>query len=245
EVSLQGLPVRLCLDRAGLVGGDGAVHHGFCDISILATLPDSVLMAAMDEPSLNRALDFMAGWDTSLTSVRYPRDSVSDRFAGEDCPEFELGKARPLITFDKPDIALLGFGVMALNAADASDRLKPEIRANVYDARFAKPVDEELLAELLGAGVPVVTIEDHSIKGGFGTQVLEACNRLGLDSRLVTRLALPDSWVYQNSRKKQLEEVGLDSASIASRVREVLASRPAGGADRQVEARSVEPRVQS
>ncbi len=245
EVSLQGLPVRLCLDRAGLVGGDGAVHHGFCDISILATLPDSVLMAAMDEPSLNRALDFMAGWDKSLTSVRYPRDSVSDRFAGEDCPEFALGKARPLITFDKPDIALLGFGVMALNAADASDRLKPEIRANVYDARFAKPVDEELLAELLGAGVPVVTIEDHSIKGGFGTQVLEACNRLGLDSRLVTRLALPDSWVYQNSRKQQLEEVGLDSASIASHVREVLATRPAGGADRQVEARSVEPRVQS
>jgi 1-deoxy-D-xylulose-5-phosphate synthase len=202
-------------------------------------------MAAMDEPSLNRALDFMAGWDKSLTSVRYPRDSVSDRFAGEDCPEFALGKARPLITFDKPDVALLGFGVMALNASDASDRLKPEIRANVYDARFAKPVDEDLLAQLLGAGVPVVTIEDHSIKGGFGTQVLEACNRLGLDSRLVTRLALPDSWVYQNSRKQQLEEVGLDSASIASRVREVLASRPAGGADRQVEATSVEPRVQS
>jgi len=245
EVSLQGLPVRLCLDRAGLVGGDGAVHHGFCDISILSALPDSVLMAAMDESSLNRALDFMAGWDRSLTSVRYPRDSVSERFAAEDSPEFVLGKARPLITFDTPDVALLGFGVMALSAADASDRLKPEIRANVYDARFAKPVDEELLGELLGAGVPVVTIEDHSIKGGFGTQVLEACNRLRLDARLVTRLALPDGWVYQNSRKQQLEEVGLDSASIASRVRELLAARPTGGADRQVEPRSVEPRVQS
>src|SRR5690606_19131268 len=131
----------------------------------------------------------------SLSSVRYPRDSVSDRFVTPDCPAFEVGKARPLITHDKPDIALLGFGVMALNAAEAADKLKPEIRANVYDARFAKPVDEELLAELLNAGVPVVTIEDHSIKGGFGTQVLEACNRLGLDSRLVTRLALPDGWI--------------------------------------------------
>ncbi len=245
EVSLQGLPVRLCLDRAGLVGGDGAVHHGFCDVSILATLPDAVLMAAMDEQSLNLALDFMAGWDTSLSCVRYPRDSVSDRFVSPDCPAFELGKARPLITCDKPDIALLAYGVMALNAADAAEKLKPEIRASVYDARFAKPVDEQLLTDLLSAGTPVVTIEDHSIKGGFGTQVLEACNRLGLESRLVTRMALPDGWIYQNSRRQQLEEAELDASSIAARVREVLASRPSTGADRQIEPRSVEPKVQS
>ncbi|MFI4855277.1 MAG: 1-deoxy-D-xylulose-5-phosphate synthase [Phycisphaerales bacterium JB065] len=244
EVALQGLPVRLCLDRAGLVGGDGAVHHGFCDVAILSALPDAVLMAAMDEQSLNLALDFMADWDSGLSCVRYPRDSVSDRFVTPDCPLFELGKARPLITHDEPDIALLGFGVMALNAAEASERLKPEIRADVYDARFAKPVDEALLTELLNAGVPVVTIEDHSVKGGFGTQVLEACNRLGLDTRLVTRLALPDGWIYQNSRKQQLEEAGLDAASIAASVREVLAGHPSSPSQ-QVETRPVEPRVQS
>ncbi|MFG0292728.1 MAG: 1-deoxy-D-xylulose-5-phosphate synthase [Phycisphaerales bacterium JB050] len=244
EVALQGLPVRLCLDRAGLVGGDGAVHHGFCDVAILSALPDAVLMAAMDEQSLNLALDFMADWDSGLSCVRYPRDSVSDRFVTPDCPPFELGKARPLITHDEPDIALLGFGVMALNAAEASERLKPEIRADVYDARFAKPVDEALLTELLNAGVPVVTIEDHSVKGGFGTQVLEACNRLGLDTRLVTRLALPDGWIYQNSRNQQLEEAGLDAASIAASVREVLAGHPASPSQ-QVETRPVEPRVQS
>ena len=82
EVALQGLPVRLCLDRAGLVGGDGAVHHGFCDISILAPLPDAAICAAMDEPSLIAALEFMAGYDTGLSAVRYPRDNVSERFTG-------------------------------------------------------------------------------------------------------------------------------------------------------------------
>jgi len=244
EVALQGLPVRLCLDRAGLVGGDGAVHHGFCDVSILATLPDAVLMAAMDEPSLNASLDFMVDYEKGLSAVRYPRDSVSDRFASA-CPVFKLGKARPLITHESPDIALLGYGVMALSAAAAADKLQPEIRASVYDARFAKPLDEQLLTELLDAGVPIVTIEDHSIKGGFGTQVLEACNRLGLDSRLVTRLALPDHWIYQNSRSKQLQEVGLDPQSIAAHVREVL-GRPARNAQAtQVEPRSTDARVNS
>ena len=110
EVALQGLPVRLCLDRAGLVGGDGAVHHGFCDVSILRTLPKAALMAAADEASLKAALAFMRDYDEGLSAVRYPRDNVSDVLSSSDCPAFELGKARAIVEDSKPDVAVLAYG---------------------------------------------------------------------------------------------------------------------------------------
>ncbi len=224
EVALQGLPVRLCLDRAGLVGGDGAVHHGFCDISILRIFPDSVLTAVMDEPSLQAALEFMRTYDRGISVVRYPRDNVSDRFSDEPCPPFELGKARPIIEHDQPDAAVLGYGVMTINAADAIDHLDGhgEYKVNVYDARFAKPVDIDLIRSLIERNVPIITVEDHTLTGGFGTCVIEAANNAGLDTSGITRLGLPESWIYQGSRSEQLEETGLDAESIARTIRAVL-----------------------
>jgi 1-deoxy-D-xylulose-5-phosphate synthase len=226
EAALQGLPLRLCLDRAGLVGGDGAVHHGFCDISMLAVLPKAVIMGALDEPSMKAALDFMAAHDGGITSLRYPRDGVSDRFTGTPCPPFELGKARALVRHPKPDVAILAFGTMAHESAEAIAQLG-EYTVDLYDARFAKPVDAALLKDLLGRGIPVVTVEDHSIRGGFGACVLEACNEHGLDSRLVTRLAIPDHWIHHGERKEQLVDAGLDPASIARAVRGAIERRSA------------------
>lgn len=225
EVALQGLAVRLCLDRAGLVGGDGAVHHGFCDVSILRVLPNAALMAAMDEPSLKAALEFMRTYDTGLSAVRYPRDNVSPRLLEQDCPPFVPGKARALVTHDHPDVAVLGYGTMAITALEAADLLGPEHRVAVYDARFAKPVDIELLRGLLGRQIPVVTVEDHGPHGGFGAAVIEAAADAGLDTRLVTRLSLPDQWVYQDSRKAQLEEVGLDAGAVARAIRAAAEKR--------------------
>ena len=222
EVSLQGLPVRLCLDRAGLVGGDGAVHHGFCDVSILRVLPDAALVAAMDEPSLHAAMEFMRTYDTGLSAVRYPRDNVDDRFADQPCPAFELGRARGLRVHDAPDVAILGFGVMTLTAMDAVDRLGEEAIVNVYDARFAKPVDRELIRDLLERQIPIITIEDHGIHGGFGAAVVEAASEMKLDAGLVHRMALPDSWIYQGSRSGQLEEAGLDVDSVVEAIRAQL-----------------------
>jgi 1-deoxy-D-xylulose-5-phosphate synthase len=226
EVSLQGLPVRLCLDRAGLVGGDGAVHHGFCDTALLRTLPNAVITAAIDEPSLKAALEFMRAWDSSLSSVRYPRDSVSNRFADEACPPFELGKARALNTVDRPDAAILAFGTLAMEAMEAAANLSPEIRLSVYDARFAKPIDRALLRELLEARIPVLTLEDHSVVGGFGSAVLEAASEMGLDTSRVRVLGLPDSWIYQDDRRAQLAEAGLDASGIARAVRTLLSESP-------------------
>ncbi|MSR17973.1 MAG: 1-deoxy-D-xylulose-5-phosphate synthase [Phycisphaerales bacterium] len=228
EAALQGLPVRLCFDRAGLVGGDGAVHHGFCDISLLATLPKSCILAPMDEASLIESLVFMAAYEDGISAMRYPRETVDTRLAKEPCPAFELGKARALVRHARPDCAILAYGVMAIEALDAIRVLDADHRVEVYDARFAKPVDGELLSRLLTAGVPVVTVEDHSLRGGFGSCVLEAGNELGLDTRLVTRLGLPDSWIYQGERRDQLAEAGIDAASIARHVRNRLDDKSSG-----------------
>ncbi|GAB4544385.1 MAG: 1-deoxy-D-xylulose-5-phosphate synthase [Phycisphaerales bacterium] len=225
EVSLQGLAVRLCLDRAGLVGGDGAVHHGFCDVSILRVLPDAALLAPMDEPSLKEALAFMHGYDLGLSAVRYPRDACAEDLLDQVCPPFELGKARAITEHDEPDVALIGYGVMTVNCLRAAALLGQEHRVSVYDGRFAKPVDRELIRRLVESGTPIVTVEDHSIVGGFGAACLEAASEMGLDTSRITRFALPDSWIYQDSRAAQLEEVGLDPESIARRVRRLLDPR--------------------
>lgn len=224
EVALQNLAVRLCLDRAGLVGGDGAVHHGFCDVSILRVFPHAALMAAMDEPSLLAALEFMRGYDLGISAVRYPRDSVSDLFAKNPCPPFELGKARTLVEHERPDAAILGYGVMAIEAMNALSLLNGgrEYRVNVYDARFAKPVDAALIRSLLERRIPIITVEDHGLPGGFGSSVIEAAIDMQLDARLVTRLGIPERWIAQDSREAQLAEAGIDAASIARTVRAVL-----------------------
>ena len=225
EAALQGLPVRLCLDRAGLVGGDGAVHHGFCDIALLSVLPKACIMAAMDESSLRACVNFMNDYSEGISSVRYPRDNVSPRFEGVPCPPFEMGKARQLVGHKNPDAAILTFGVCAIDAAEALEKLDGEYAVELYDGRFAKPIDGDLLRRLLTAGTPVITVEDHSIRGGFGAAVLETCNALGLDTRLVTRMALPDQWIYQGERKEQLAEAGIDGSAIARTIRAILESQ--------------------
>jgi 1-deoxy-D-xylulose-5-phosphate synthase len=227
EVALQGLPVRLCLDRAGLVGGDGAVHHGFCDISILRTLPDAVLTAAIDESSLRASLEFMRTWEAGLSMVRYPRDTVSDQFG--EAPPFELGKARLLtqqysnLDQNTPDVAVLAFGTPAVQAMEAINQLGDEYNIALYDARFAKPVDESLLKNLLSRKIPILTIEDHSVVGGFGTAILESAQSMGLNTAGIVRHGIPDHWITQDSRSNQLAEVGLDANGIARMIRHAFA----------------------
>ncbi len=225
EAALQGLAVRLCLDRAGLVGEDGAVHHGFCDVSLLRTLPDAVLMAAIDEPSLLASLAFMNEWEAGLSAVRYPRDSVSSMLSDTDCPAFELGKAR-LLTPDhadldssRPDVAVLAFGTPAVAALQAAKQLEGEYTIAVYDARFAKPIDKHLVGQLLQRQIPILLVEDHSIVGGFGSAVLECAHELGLDTSRIVRHGIPDRWILQDSRDDQLSEVGLDREGLVRMIR--------------------------
>ena len=221
EVALQGLPVRLCLDRAGVVGGDGAVHHGFCDIALLRVLPNAVLMAAIDEPSLKSALSFMAEYDEGLTALRYPRDTVRDN--APDCPAFVLGKAHQLRKSKSSKLAIFGYGTTAIDALTAADRVDATA-IDVYDARFTKPVDGECIEHLLTNNIPIITVEDHSIVGGFGSAVLEEAVKRKLDTTLITTLGLPDHWIGHGSRKEQLAEAGIDANGIASVASRILSS---------------------
>ena len=226
EVALHSLPVRFCMDRAGLVGGDGAVHQGFLDIAFLRGFPRMALLAAIDEPTLRAALQFMADCNDAPSALRYPRDSVATPPIEANPPAFELGKAHKLA--DGRDLAVLAYGTTAVAALEARTELDQQGYAvSVYDARFAKPVDIDLIAQLIESGMTILTVEDHALIGGFGTCVLEACHERRLPVQNIYRHGLPDRWIYHASRAQQLAEVGLDAAGIARLVRHILNERPA------------------
>lgn len=226
EVALQGLPVRICLDRAGFVGSDGAVHHGFCDISIFSSLPGVVQLAVSDEVNLIAALEFMRTYDAGASVVRYPRDSVAASPVQENVPPYELGKAnlvRPHRGEGLPDVAILAYGTQVYEALAAVKELDAQgYNVAIYDARFAKPVDIELISSLIQQGITILTVEDHALVGGFGSLVLEACNARSLPTDRIYRMGMPEKWIYQDSRANQLAEVGLDAAGIARKVRQII-----------------------
>ncbi len=224
EVVLQGHPVVFCMDRAGLVGGDGPVHHGFLDITYLRGYPNMVLMAPMDEPELLESLRFALALDRP-SAIRYPRDVVPEPVPG--CRPFELGVSRRLREGDAATI--LAYGVTATAACEAAELLAADdIEVGVVNARFAKPVDRQMVHEAFAGSRPVITVEDHSISGGFGSAIIEAATEMG-PVGLFRRLGMPpDRFIAHGSRAGQLAEVGIDAAGIAASVQELTES--SGGA---------------
>ncbi len=244
EVSLQGLPVRVCMDRAGYVGGDGAVHHGFMDITIFRPLPGVVMLAVSDEENLVAGLEFMRAYDAGASFIRYPRENVPDEPVVKDVPAYKLGKgvfikrtgdrkdpvsATPDTSGGRhptPDLALFAYGTLVYDAATAMKELEQQgYDIALYDARFAKPVDVELVEALVKQNIPVLTIEDHALAGGLGAAVLEALSDRRVSSDLVYRSAMPEKWLHQDSRAGQLADAGLDAAGIARKVRQILDER--------------------
>lgn len=233
EVALNKLPVVLALDRAGYVGDDGAVHHGFCDLSFLRPLPGITLMAPSDEAELNRALRLSLSLD-GAAAIRYPRDNVPTcnfedevlpELRGQASAEWEVGRSRDLIRHDEPDATVIVYGALAESVLTAAELLLADgVKLNVVDARFCKPIDGAMLARVLRPGHPVLTVEDHSLQNGFGSAVLEyACTeRLPVDQ--LTRLGMPDRMIVHMTRKEQLTEVGLDPAGIAASVKRAIAT---------------------
>jgi len=180
EVALNALPVVFCMDRAGFVGDDGAVHHGFMDQAFLRPLPGMVLMAPSDEAELNRSLRFALTLDTA-SAIRYPRDNVpavnfeetiDEPLRAAASEEWQAGRSRVLR--EGPDATLIAYGALVQNALLAADQLSADgLNVGVIDARFCKPLDGEMLAVVLAPGHPVLTIEDHSLQNGFGSAVAE------------------------------------------------------------------------
>ena len=215
EVSLQKLPVLFCMDRAGLVGGDGAVHHGFLDIAYLRGLPNMVLMAPIDEVELHEAIKLGLSLDTA-SAIRYPRDTVPAPMP--DCPPFVVGKSRALR--DGHHAAVLCYGTTAAAGLAAAEMLADEgIQVAVVNARFAKPIDRDMVRKAFATGGPIITVEDHSIAGGFGSAVLEVAQEMGLASTRFVRLGMPeDRYIAHGSRAGQLAECDIDATGIAAAV---------------------------
>jgi len=219
EVVLQGLPVGFCIDRAGLVGGDGAVHHGYLDISYLRGFQGMVVMAPADEPELEQVLRLGMKLNQPW-AVRYPRDTVPDDLGA--APPFHLGKSR--VVREGADATILAYGSIVVPALKAAERLaKEDLYVSVVNARFAKPLDEDMVTTAITRGRPVITVEEHSVVGGFGSAVLEAANRLGLPTDGIIRLGLAAERFYEHgSRGEQLAEAGLDEVGIAATVRRAV-----------------------
>jgi 1-deoxy-D-xylulose-5-phosphate synthase len=229
EIALNGLPVIFAMDRAGFVGDDGAVHHGFLDQAFLRPLPGMVLMAPSDEIELRRSLRLALTLDT-VSALRYPRDNVpaenledviDPSLHDAAAVEWSLGRSRVLRR--GTDATLIAYGALAINAMLAACALEQEgLDVEVIDARFCKPVDGAMLSRVLRPGHPVLTVEDHSLQNGFGSAVLEHAVTNELPTLHITRLGMPDRLIPHASRSEQLAEVGLDQAGIARSVSDAI-----------------------
>ncbi|TIX89955.1 1-deoxy-D-xylulose-5-phosphate synthase [Rhizobium sp. P44RR-XXIV] len=218
DVAIQGLPVRFPIDRAGFVGADGPTHAGSFDTAFLATLPGFVVMAASDEAELKHMVRTAAAYDLGPISFRYPRGEG----VGIEMPErgqiLEIGKGRVIKQGSK--VALLSFGTrLADSLAAAEDLDAAGLPTTVADARFAKPLDHDLIRQLAAHHEMLITIEEGSV-GGFGSQVMQFLASEGLlDNGLKIRtLVMPDIWMDQAKPEVMNAKAGLDRAGIVQTV---------------------------
>ena len=222
DVAIQRLPVRFAIDRAGLVGADGATHAGAFDVAFLANLPGMVVMAAADEAELKHMVATAAAHDEGPIAFRYPRGEG----VGVELPErgevLEIGKGRMIR--DGGRVAILSFGTRLSEVMAASEALTARgISPTVADARFAKPLDRELILRLAAEHEALITIEEGAV-GGFGSHVAQLLAEAGVfDSGLKYRsMVLPDSFIDQASPADMYAVAGLGAAQIEAKVLEVL-----------------------
>ena len=228
DVAIQNLPVRFAMDRAGLVGADGATHAGSFDITYLATLPNFVVMAAADEAELTHMVHTMALYDKGPIAVRYPRGNGTGIAIPATPEAIEIGKGR--VVREGKKIAILSLGTRLEEACRAADRLDAQgLSTTVADLRFAKPLDEALIRKLLTTHEVAVTIEEGAI-GGLGAHVLTLASDEGLiDGGLKLRtMRLPD--IFQDHEKPELQyaEAGLDAEAIVETVLKALRHNSVG-----------------
>jgi 1-deoxy-D-xylulose-5-phosphate synthase len=227
DVCLQKLNVVFAMDRAGLVGDDGPTHHGAFDIAYLRCLPNMMLMAPRDEAMLVHMLHTALRYDDGPVALRYPRGNG----VGVELPrrpeELEIGTGEILRDAEGAGtrVALLGYGTGVAKALEAADILAEHgISVTVADARFAKPIDAGLAAQLAAEHDLLVTVEEGVLAGGFGSAVWETLSDAGLAPRIL-RVGLPDRYVTHGAPKLLHEEVGFTGQRIAERVEAAVAER--------------------
>ncbi len=236
DVCLQRLNVVFAMDRAGLVGDDGPTHHGAFDIAYLRCLPHMVLMAPRDEAMLVHMLHTALVYDDGPVALRYPRGAAVGVPLPEHPSPIEIGTGEILREGSSSAagarVALLGYGTGVAKALEAADLLAEDgSQVTVADARFAKPIDAGLVAQLAGEHDLLVTVEEGVLAGGFGSAVWETLSDTGLGgvapgaAARILRVGLPDRYVTHGAPKLLHEEVGYTGARIAERIREAVAGK--------------------
>lgn len=221
EVALQNLPVTFCLDRAGLTGPDGPTHHGCFDIPYLRLFPNMVVMAPGDELDVEPMLRFGLSHNGPV-SLRYPKANL-ERIERSATP-IEIGQAE-IIEWGS-DGVLIAFGSLLPTCVKAAETLRAEgVDIGVINARFVKPLDKATILRAVEELPVVVTVEEGTLEGGFGSAVLEAANQAGLDTRNIVRAGIPDRFIEHGERNELLAALGLDAAGLCRTVRAAHARR--------------------
>lgn len=216
EVALQNLPVTFCLDRAGLTGPDGPTHHGCFDITYMRLFPNMVVMAPGDEQDVAPMLQFALAHN-GPAALRYPKANLEK--VERTLPPVELGQAEVLEWGE--DGVFLVFGSLFPDCVKAADKLRKEgLDVGVINARFAKPLDRNTILRAVEQLPLVVTVEEGTLEGGFGSAVLEAANAAGQDTRGIVRLGIPDRFVEHAERNELLADLGLDVDGLCRTVRQ-------------------------
>ena len=222
DVAIQSLPVRFAIDRAGLVGADGSTHAGSFDITYLSTLPNFIVMAASDEAELVKMINTSVDINDRPSAIRYPRGVG----VGVELPsieeKIEIGKGR--IIQNGSQVCLLNLGTRLEECKLAAEHLKQKgVSTTIVDARFAKPLDEELIIKCAREHEILVSIEEGSI-GGFGSHVKNLLSEKGIfDKGLKFRsMNLPDKFIEQNTPEKMYEIAGLNASQISEKILDIL-----------------------
>ncbi|MBU0686454.1 MAG: 1-deoxy-D-xylulose-5-phosphate synthase [Candidatus Margulisbacteria bacterium] len=224
DVALQNLPVVFAIDRAGIVGEDGATHNGCFDITYMRSIPNMVVMAPKDENELQNMLFTAANYQDGPISIRYPRGRGFGVALDEKLKNIPVGQAE--VVFNPPsgaaDVSIIAIGSMVYPSIEAAKSLKKEgIAASVINARYVKPLDEALILKEVGNKKLIVTVEEGTLEGGFGSAVAE----LLLNHKIVTpvkRLGIPDKFVQHGDRNIILELCGLTPEKIVENVKKGL-----------------------
>jgi 1-deoxy-D-xylulose-5-phosphate synthase len=221
DVALQNLHVIFCIDRGGLVGADGATHHGFFDMAFMRSIPNMVVTAPMDEIEL-RNLMYTAQLEKNKFpfSIRYPRGRGIYSDWKKPFTEIEIGKAR--VISEGTDLAILSIGYPGIAVASVVRKLdKENISVTHFDMRFVTPLDEEVLHSVFKKFKYILTVEDGVLKGGFGSAVLEFMCDKGYSSE-VRRLGIPDYFVEHGTQEELYRECGYDAEGIELAIREII-----------------------
>ena len=222
DVALQNLPVIFAVDRGGLVGQDGPTHHGAFDLSYLRMIPNLVVMAPKDEAELRDMILTAVAYEEGPIALRYPRAMGVGADLAAPPRHLEIGRAEMMR--EGRDVAFVAVGRMVQEAHRAAELLAAEgIEVGVVNARFVKPLDETLLLRLARRYSHLITLEDNTVAGGFGSAVLELLNAQGINSVRCHCVGLPDRFVEHGETALLFERYGLSASRLTERVRSLLA----------------------